>query len=61
VHWVTDAQSQQGTLIMAEDGELVELIGRMERHNHPEGTMVQLERIGYGRVLDATTILFSHA
>ena len=61
VHWVTDAQSQEGTLIMAEDGELVELVGQMERHDYPEGTMVQLERIGYGRVLDATTILFSHA
>jgi hypothetical protein len=48
-------------LIVAKDGEIIEHKGRMERHSYPEGTMVQLERIGYGRVLDATTILFSHS
>ncbi len=61
VHWLSEAQSVDGTLIMAEDGELIELHGKMEQHNYPEGTMVQLERIGYGRVLSPTVILFSHS
>lgn len=61
VHWLTNTQSKDGKLIVAKDGELLEFNGQMEHHNYPEGTMVQLERIGYGRVLDATTILFSHA
>ena len=61
VHWLSEAQSCEATLIVAKDGEIIEHKGRMERHSYPEGTMVQLERIGYGRVLDATTILFSHS
>ena len=61
VHWLSDAQSTPGTLILADDGELLELNGQMEDHAYPVGTMVQLERIGYGRVLSPTVILFSHS
>ena len=61
VHWLTKTQSREGKLIVARDGELLEFNGQMEQHAYPEGTMVQLERIGYGRVLDEATILFSHA
>jgi glutamyl-tRNA synthetase len=61
VHWLSDAQSTPGTLLLADDGELLELNGQMEDHAYPVGTMVQLERIGYGRVLSPTVILFSHS
>jgi hypothetical protein len=61
VHWLSETESCEATLIVAKDGEIIEHKGRMERHDYPAGTMVQLERIGYGRVLDATTLLFSHS
>jgi len=61
VHWLSEKQSTPATLIVAKDGEIIEFEGQMEAHAYPEGTMVQLERIGYGRVLDSTTILFSHS
>jgi glutamyl-tRNA synthetase len=61
VHWLSETESCEATLIVAKDGEIIEHKGRMERHGYPAGTMVQLERIGYGRVLDATTLLFSHS
>lgn len=61
IHWLSGEQSNQGKLIIAQDGEIIEHIGQMESHAYPEGTIVQLERIGYGRVIDETTILFSHS
>ena len=61
IHWLSEAQSRQGKLIIAQDGEIIEHVGQMESHAYPEGTIVQLERIGYGRVIDETTILFSHS
>ena len=61
IHWLSETQSRQGKLIIAQDGEIIEHIGQMERHAYPEGTIVQLERIGYGRVIDEKTILFSHS
>lgn len=61
IHWLSEEQSNQGKLIIAQDGEIIEHIGQMESHAYPEGTIVQLERIGYGRVIDETTILFSHS
>ena len=61
IHWLSEEQSRQGKLIIAQDGEIIEHVGQMESHAYPEGTIVQLERIGYGRVIDETTILFSHS
>jgi glutamyl-tRNA synthetase len=61
VHWVTDTNSKPATLIVAENGEILHLAGRMESHNYPVGTMVQLERIGYGRILDDSSIILTHS
>jgi hypothetical protein len=33
----------------------------MEKHHYPEGTMLQIERIGYAKVVDATTLVFTHS
>lgn len=61
VHWAPDVNTKDATLIVAEDGEIHRIQGRMESHEYPVGTMVQLERIGYGRVLDDSTVVFTHA
>lgn len=61
IHWLSEERGRKGKLIVALDGEIIEHVGQMESHDYPEGTIVQLERIGYGRVIDETTILFSHS
>ena len=59
VHWTVDA-SQTTTLIVAEEDHLREIKGRLEPHEHPAGTVVQLERIGYAIVLDDGRLLLAH-
>jgi hypothetical protein len=46
---------------MAEDGEVQHIEGKLESHSYPEGTMVQLERIGYARIIDSSTLIFTHS
>ena len=59
VHWTVDA-SQDATLVLAEDDHLREVHGRLEPHEHPAGTVVQLERIGYAIVLNDGRLLLAH-
>ena len=59
VHWTVDT-SQHATLIVAEEDRLREVKGRLEPHEHPAGTVVQLERIGYAVVLDDRRLLLAH-
>ena len=43
-----------------ENGEIMSIAGKMENHQHPIGTMLQLERIGYGIIVAENKIVFSH-
>ena len=61
VHWLPDSNSTKATLIVAEDGELKQHEGLLESHSYPHGTMVQIERIGYARILDDTTLILTHS
>ena len=61
VHWLPDSNSTKATLIVAEDGELKQHEGLIESHSYPHGTMVQIERIGYARILDDTTLILTHS
>lgn len=61
VHWLSASNAIDATLLVAEDGEIVRLEGKMEKHNYPEGTMLQIERIGYAKVVDASTLVFTHS
>ena len=61
VHWLPETGSVKATLITAEDGEIKHQSGLLESHSYPHGTMVQVERIGYARVIDDTTLMFTHS
>lgn len=60
VHWVSSNDSDVATLIYPAEGEIKRYEGRMEKHDYQPGTMVQLERIGYGIIIDNSTIMFTH-
>ncbi len=59
VHWTVDA-ALPTTLVVAEDDELHDVEGRLEPHDHPIGTVFQLERVGYAILLDDGRLLMTH-
>ena len=61
IHWLPESSTTNATLLMAEDGEMQHIEGKLESHSYPEGTMVQLERIGYARIIDSSTLIFTHS
>ena len=50
VHWV--AGGSPSTLTIANGQDIVTVEGILEEHNHPVGTILQLERIGYAIIED---------
>tara|TARA_B100000900_G_scaffold236787_1_gene201074 strand:+ start:17796 stop:19508 length:1713 start_codon:yes stop_codon:yes gene_type:complete len=60
IHWASEDNKADVTLIFPDDGKLNKINALIESHDYKFGTIVQLERIGYGIVLDDTTILFTH-
>jgi glutamyl-tRNA synthetase len=59
IHWV-GSNCIDAELIVVEDGELVSITGKMEMHDYPIGTALQLERIGYGIIVAENKIMFTH-
>ena len=57
VHWITEGIETQ--LAIADGKELVYVEGLLEKHNHPIGTIVQLERIGYA-IVEKDGLLMVH-
>jgi hypothetical protein len=47
-------------LIYPENGEILTIDGVLENHDFEPGTIVQIERIGYGILLDNSTVMFTH-
>ena len=60
VHWVSENDCHDAKLIHTIDGEIMTISGVLENHDYEAGTMVQIERIGYGIIIDNSTIMFSH-
>ncbi len=60
IHWASEDSKIEACLIFPEDGKLNKIDGLMERNDYDIGTIVQLERIGYGIIIDKSTILFTH-
>ena len=60
VHWVSEDSKIEACLIFPNDGKLTRIHGVLERNNYDIGTTLQLERIGYGIMIDKSTILFTH-
>ena len=47
IHWLPENMATPATLILEEEGELVFASGLLETNSYPEGTVVQLERMGF--------------
>ena len=60
VHWLPSDMSQIGELKFTRDDEIFTIQGRVEQHHLPPGTIVQLERIGYAKVVNDTTLFLSY-
>ena len=60
VHWVSENDCHDAKLIHTIDGEIMTISGVLENHDYEAGTMVQIERIGYGIIIDNSTIMFTH-
>ena len=57
IHWVSQSTSKEATLIIPDQEEMQHISGRVESNNHPIGTIVQLERIGYAIITKAGYLL----
>ena len=60
VHWLSDQNSIEGVLVGTKDDTCFRIEGRMERHKHQTGTIVQLERVGYARIMEDGSLLLCH-
>ena len=60
VHWLTDQNSTDGVLVGTKDDTNIHIEGKMERHKHAVGTIVQLERVGYARVMQDGSLMLCH-
>ena len=47
IHWLPSNMAQPAVLLLEEDGELVAAEGLLEINDYPDGTVVQLERMGF--------------
>lgn len=47
IHWVSAESSTDAILTLPLQENIEHIKGRVEHHNYPIGTIVQLERIGY--------------
>ena len=54
IHWLPAIQDQYhlAELLTVEDNKLIKTTGHIEKFDYPNGTIVQLERIGYARIED---------
>ncbi|MBT05271.1 MAG: glutamate--tRNA ligase [Euryarchaeota archaeon] len=60
VHWISEENKIEATLIYPDGGDLNRINGLIETNAYDVGSIVQLERIGYGIIIDKSTILFTH-
>ena len=60
VHWLPHNTSSEALVMGTKDNTLLHIEGRLESHKYTPGTIVQLERVGYAILIDATTLLLCH-
>ena len=60
VHWLPSNHATEAMLTGTKDNTVFHVEGQLELHKHPVGTIVQLERVGYAKIMDATTLLLCH-
>ena len=47
-------------LLETRNNELIRTFGQLEQHTYPAGTIVQLERIGYARIMEDGSLVVCH-
>tara|TARA_B100001094_G_scaffold99938_2_gene96107 strand:- start:2860 stop:4605 length:1746 start_codon:yes stop_codon:yes gene_type:complete len=57
IHWVSTDSSEEATLTLPLQEEIKHIQGRIENHQYPIGTIVQLERIGYAIIREDDVLL----
>ena len=60
VHWLPDHNATEAVLIGTKNNAVFHIEGQLEGHKHPAGTIVQLERVGYAKIIDKTTLMLCH-
>ena len=60
VHWTSKDSCHDAQLMLVSNGELTSQKGKLENHNFPIGTPVQIERIGYGIISKSNVVTFTH-
>ena len=60
VHWLPDRNATEAVLTGTKDNAVFHIEGQLEAHKHPAGTIVQLERVGYAKIVDKTTLMLCH-
>ena len=57
IHWVSTDTSTEATLTLPLQENIEHIQGRVENHQYPVGTIVQLERIGYAIIRENDFLL----
>jgi hypothetical protein len=57
IHWVSADSSIEATLTLPLQEKIEQIKGRVEHHEYPVGTIVQLERIGYAIIRENDFLL----
>ena len=60
IHWVPVSEAEEALLVETGNNELIHTHGQLERHTYPAGTIVQLERIGYARIMEDGSLMVCH-
>ena len=60
IHWTSKDSSIDASLRRVIDGEVCSVEGKLEAHQLPVNTPVQIERIGYGIIAAHNEIVFTH-
>ena len=60
VHWLPEHAATPATLVETSAGQVMTTEGVVETHTHPTGTIVQLERIGYAKIMEDGSFMLCH-
>ena len=60
VHWLPGQHAVDAVLKSTLDGQIITVLGKSEPHDHPVGTIVQLERIGYAKLMEDGSFFLCH-
>ena len=61
IHWLPSNMAQPAVLLLEEEGELVAAEGLLEVNDYPDGTVVQLERMGFARIESDEVMIWTHS